>query len=523
MNIRNLLFKAQVPGGAPSETTSLLPGSAHTKPSRSFLYFYTSIFVAACLAAAIYGVIKSIASKNDSTNDSACQDFLNLSCNYTSDATTKAINYDPLHSMAFRKAQSLNDVSGMEASVSDDMMNIIALGFNAIKTFYAAYATADGQAMLNIGHYIGEHFSTLKSYLGVYIFTEKDGCESSCADWTDAGYEAAMSAINQHPEKILGLIIGNEDQDQPSTKAEIVKYAHDAKARFPHLPVGTAQTTGSVATIAKDPNDPLVQAVDFVGVNIYPYWANRQWGSEAQSYYWNSLSSIGRSLCSNHPGTDLIVTEEGWPSNFGGNIQQQRDYFTWSQDGHAMGECSDIDRPHGSVYFQAFDKLITTNVEGYWGLLTSSGTQKVLGKINDLIVHFSNTLEDPALVLACDHGDDTPTCWPIYGKGNPSIISLNGAADFKLDLSVFAFIWMFSMPVDTQKPLPACVVDRNALVDRARIDITWSADGRGQSRCGNTRQPRAGRHPLVSSYTLWHDGERTRVPPLRANQSGLSM
>ena len=452
------------------------------------------------LVGIIYLIVNKLRAKNDdhSDGDKACQEFLQLPCNFTDDSHTSVVNYDPNHSMQFIKGQETQNIDLMEVSIVNDLKTLVALGYNEIKTFYSMYATKDAEQQLSIVELVHNNFpDQLKVNLGVYIYRPSDGCESSCADWTNAGMNAALNDIAQYPSVVESLIIGNEDWSSADVKSQIYDLAASAKKQFPRLPMGTAQIGGSVADFANDPDDPLWQELDFVGANIYPFWAGKSWGKDAKDYFWQQLFTIGSNLCEKTPGKAVWVTEAGWPADGDprASLASHDEYLKWHEAGNPMDACPGLGGMVKQTLFQGFDKL-DQGTEGSWGLRLASGEPK--GSGSDINVLFENRLKDQALLLACEGTiANQPTCWPIHGS-RLSSINVNAGKTFKLTLPfVFDFIWAFVHHAGVD-PTPACVVPQN-LQDGSRVAITWSSDGEGQDACGNSARQRPDRSSLSLS------------------------
>lgn len=497
----------------PNVATSLLDDSSKdTVRARSVAYakkllttFLKVTVLMGILVGIIYLIVNKLRAKNDdhSDEDKVCQAFLQLPCNFTDGSHTSVVNYDPNHSMQFIKGQETQNIDLMKGSIVNDLKILVESGYNEIKTFYPMYATKDAEQQLSIVELVNKHWrDQLKVNLGVYIYRLSDGCESSCADWTNAGMNAALNDIAQYRTVVNSLIIGNEDWSSADVKSQIHDLAALAKKQFPDLPVGTAQISGSVADVANNPDDPLWKVLDFVGANIYPFWAGKSWGQDAKDFFWEQLYTIGSNLCEKNPGKAVWVTEAGWPA-YGdprASLDSHDAYLTWHATGNSMGTCPGLGGVVKQSLFQGFDKL-NQGIEGSWGVRLASGDSK--GSGSDINVLFDNHLKDQALLLACE-GDiaNQPTCWPIHGS-RLSSINVNSEQTFKLTLPfVFDFIWAFVHPEGVD-PTPACVV-RKKLQDGSRVAITWSSNGEGQGTCGDsTRQRRDRRSLSLSPYSIF--------------------
>ncbi len=101
------------------------------------------------------------------------------------------------------------------------------------------------------------------------------------------------------------LVIGNEALLRGDvTETQLVNYLNTIKTKFPNLPVTTVETYDQWQ---KHPN--LIDAVDVICINIYPYWEGIDI-STADSYTIRRYYDI---IAISH-GKPVIISELGWPS-----------------------------------------------------------------------------------------------------------------------------------------------------------------------------------------------------------------
>lgn len=301
-------------------------------------------------------------------------------------AIDRGINYDPAHSSEYTNAQIKNNLQGMKNEINKDFHIVRNAGFSFIKTFYSVVGTVDGKQTANIADLACP--LNLQIMLGVYEFDPgKDNCSSWCDIARKQQVDRAIESVNKYntagKKCIVGVVVGNEDVynwnfTQPNTLVQ--KNISDDIARIKKAiggkaPVGTAQQDGALIKLAtKDPNN-IIGKLDFVGVNIYPYWsAEHPDVTVAKTEFTNRFNAI--KTIQQYQGKELIVTEEGWPSQYSAgqnpnaSLPNEITYYQWWQ-----GRVDEFD----SYYFGLFDKQPTNgDADKFFGLCTSDRKDKVL-------------------------------------------------------------------------------------------------------------------------------------------------
>ena len=167
------------------------------------------------------------------------------------------------------------------------------------------------------------------------------------------------------------LIVGSETLYRGDlTSAQLITYLQQVKAAVPaSIPVTSADTLTKWLE-----NPGLVQAVDVVLMNDYPYW-----GGAAIDQAVPDLESGYRQMVAASTGKTVIISETGWPScgdAIGGAVpstQNAADYFRdfteWAHRNNAA-----------YFYFEAFDERWKAAYEGpqgaCWGVWDSQGNLK---------------------------------------------------------------------------------------------------------------------------------------------------
>ena len=176
--------------------------------------------------------------------------------------------------------------------------------FVHVRTYYPRY---DG-GTVDVGKLAKD--AGLNLMLGLFLF---DGHP----DWIEGNYQQFVKPAVARGN-ITAILIGNEDPQMIDT---ITQYLQKAKADFPQVPVGTAQTTDFWLTDGRAAQ--LLPLVDLIGVNIYPAWDwtradgnNQPIGVTPESGF-NCFRDTYNKIQTKYSGRQIVVTETGWPTTFG--------------------------------------------------------------------------------------------------------------------------------------------------------------------------------------------------------------
>jgi exo-beta-1,3-glucanase (GH17 family)/cellulose synthase/poly-beta-1,6-N-acetylglucosamine synthase-like glycosyltransferase len=160
---------------------------------------------------------------------------------------------------------------------------------------------------------------------------------------------------------VVRAIVGNETQHHKMMPIEtLIDYLDQARAAL-RKPVSTAEP----AHIWHN-NPQLVEHVDFIAVQILPYWEGKEVRS-AVDYVFNEL----RGLKEHYPDKPIIISEVGWPSR--GRIRQDAVPSVANQAIFLRHFLARVPQ-EGYVYYlmEAFDQPWKTDIEGavgaYWGV-----------------------------------------------------------------------------------------------------------------------------------------------------------
>jgi exo-beta-1,3-glucanase (GH17 family)/cellulose synthase/poly-beta-1,6-N-acetylglucosamine synthase-like glycosyltransferase len=167
---------------------------------------------------------------------------------------------------------------------------------------------------------------------------------------------------------VVRAIVGNEiltldlklDKDIKSSKQALIKYLDQARKEL-NIPVSTAES----AKIWHDHPD-LVKHVDFIAVQILPYWEGRE-VNEAVNFAFDTV----KGLKEKYPNKPVIISEIGWPSR--GRTRHEA-IASVSNQAKFLRNFLSRAPSEGHVYYimEAFDQPWKTNIEGavgaYWGV-----------------------------------------------------------------------------------------------------------------------------------------------------------
>ena len=395
------------------------------------------------------------------------------------DGFVRGINYDPVHSLSFAQGIGTDNQQLMQQGIFDDLDALKALenkaGFKIthLKTFFTQYNSLHNLTTINMADVVYQWNqrnpdSALTLALGVYEFRPRiDACitESECQQWTQAQIDAvkqALSAYKTNPIPLIDrIIVGNEDLETNFMDERLVKDINQIKAYIQqngiqNVSVGTAQTQPAVMAIYQGTNyQNVLEAADFIGINVYPFWSNIPYGAEgltAKQAFANVWSDLKKSK--NWGTKPLIETEEGWPSagRYPASLYNQHDYFYYWLYGHNYpnqapkpGEDSLVQT---SYFFALNDKLPGQGIESNWGLFSADNSTNIfdnlqLGEkklapnlvfplfnnfigadLNKQVVYNVQDLHQ-VIITACSDNNGKGACYPLYGfQGSGAVSSL---------------------------------------------------------------------------------------------------
>lgn len=193
---------------------------------------------------------------------------------------------------------------------------------------------------------------------------------------------ATVKEISFH-RNVVRVLVGNEALlREEVTVEELIGYIRDVKRKV-WKPVSTAETWHTWLD-----HPELVQEVDFIGVQILPYWEGVP-VHEAVDFVFDRLADLERA----YPDKPIVVTEVGWPSRGRPIPRIAFEGMTASQaDGEAVASLVNqakflrafLNRAHDAnlTYYviEAFDQPWKADAEGlagsYWGIYDAARAPK---------------------------------------------------------------------------------------------------------------------------------------------------
>jgi len=180
---------------------------------------------------------------------------------------------------------------------------------------------------------------------------------------------------------VVRAMVGNEtlhhrliDSDPDVNYKKLISYLDKARKEL-HIPVSTAEP----AYIWSEKYPDLVNHVDFIAVQILPYWEGRD-AVKAVDYTFDIVKGLRKQF----PGKPIIISEVGWPSNGRTRQQDAKEVAPGQSRQEAVASVSNeaiflrnfLGRApkEGYVYYimEAFDQPWKTDIEGsvgaYWGV-----------------------------------------------------------------------------------------------------------------------------------------------------------
>ena len=222
----------------------------------------------------------------------------------------------------------------------------------------------------------------LKVALGVWLSDDRDLNEKQLA--------AALRIINQNPDVIERVIVGNETLLRGElSAAQVTQYLLRVKRGIPRgIPVGTAEVWSSWLRYPE-----LAKASDFLGIHLLPYWEGVK-AADAMDYIESRHGMVKRAF----PGKPIVIAEAGWPSE--GRIKKGS-VPSAAMQGYFLRHFLTLaaERNYDYYAFEAYDQPWKSLQEGavgaHWGIFDAARTPKF---------GFSGTLSSfaawPAFALA---------------------------------------------------------------------------------------------------------------------------
>ncbi|MFN8494735.1 MAG: hypothetical protein U0350_44445 [Caldilineaceae bacterium] len=230
------------------------------------------------------------------------------------------------------------------------------------------------------------------------------------------------------------VVVGSETLYRNDlTPAQLIEYIQRVKTALPNLPVTTADVYASIVD-----NPQLVNVVDKVLVNLYPYWEGIKL-DDALALMHDRFQHVKALVA----GKEVILSETGWPScgnQIGDAIASPENaayYFlnlvSWARANHV---------PY--FYFAAYDEPWKAIYEGpqgaCWGIWDRYGVMKP----GSFDVFAGKTLPDNWSGTAIVGGPGTPTIKfisvPAYGTSDKLIGQIQHVAPGQYRVAVYIYV-----------------------------------------------------------------------------------
>lgn len=212
----------------------------------------------------------------------------------------------------------------------------------------------------------------------VIKIAKKLGFKVAAGAWIGNDVEASKKEVAELIKQIKAkqvdlAIVGNEviENQISVSQAELIDYINQVKkAAKGSIPVTTAATSNIwIACPA------LAKAVDVIGLNVYPFWAETEIDSALQDFQ-ATYSAVKKKA----GGKQIVITETGWPTDGGQNGDAVASLNNAQQ---YMDEITDYAREEKIPLFcfEAFDEEWKSNYEGefgaHWGIFDADGNAKL--------------------------------------------------------------------------------------------------------------------------------------------------
>jgi len=378
-----------------------------------------------------------------------------------------------------------------------------ATHYNTLKTFFSEFSSESGackvQVAQQIDQYNRQYNRDWRLAVGLYLFTPADGCADTkmCAAWSDDQLAAINHAVVTWPV-ITSVWVGNEDR---SDLARVLSYAKRLQLlkqqRNLGFAVATPQVPDTVSYILQAGEaltQDLLNNLDVIGSNIYPYWAGATIKNAATDFK-NTFAALHKKAAQQK--ISVVVSEQGWVSaGERGSNANMFDYLKWvfSGDQASFGVKS-------TFIFQAFDKFLSSkdplNPENNWGicshdsgvvvngelyqscLFDASGNEntKQLSPANK-VLKMTTDFQDDVRVLACDQPEGKGLCGPVNGFSGQSDMKKGQDLYFhSLNLgnaSSILTLWNLNQPPPA-RPDGWCHLDTATLEQQGQLEVCWDS------------------------------------------------
>ncbi len=250
-----------------------------------------------------------------------------------------------------------NYPGNVDLALKNTLSKVVEQGFKCIKTYYSQYY---GRSIAEFA----ERFK-LKIVLGIQMGQS----------FTNAEIQTAIAACKSKTN-IVAIYTGNENLPSNQVASSIIGIKNQLKNSGCKVPFGTVQTIGY---LLQNPDQNVLNQMDWLGYNVYPFFSNLGGGSSRDSL----RAQIGQ-LKNKYGGSfsKFFIAETGWPSA-GGNspqgnpstVSKAKEYADFVAGMFCSGEIA----TQWISYFIFNDPTYKKNVpafENHFGLLDPNGKPK---------------------------------------------------------------------------------------------------------------------------------------------------
>lgn len=168
---------------------------------------------------------------------------------------------------------------------------------------------------------------------------------------------ALQNAILGREDQVYGITVGSEGLFRSSySGTDLAGWMTDAKATWPNISIGTADTASSYIGGLADPvietNSTLLLA------NAFPYWTNQFLQNSTAGFFDQTLGALHRiqDISGNPDKFHFMVGETGWPADGGSNYGNAVAGTASAQTYFDQAVCRALQEGIDVFWFEAFDE-----------------------------------------------------------------------------------------------------------------------------------------------------------------------
>lgn len=248
----------------------------------------------------------------------------------------------------------------------DQQLQTLCTASTWIRTYQAQSFSSDGANIAQLAQQYG-----FKTAVTAYLCNTWASCQQNNQSEINALVQAATSGY------VDVAIVGNEPllPAQNLTVQQVLDYTNEVRTALQGVKSNSGQPVQITIGFAyNDVSNPqLVGAVDFVMVNVYPWWAGT-YGVSIDTALSNFQTNYNNVIVPNAQGKRVWIGETGWPSggsSYGSAVPSPQNAATYAVQ--IIGWFRQQNIPY--LYFEAFDepwKGQYNSFEAFWGIWNGS-------------------------------------------------------------------------------------------------------------------------------------------------------